>query len=587
MGMRRKSADARQGRGRRNLFAALAAAAALCQGHGAAAAETALHTSAGAQSALWPPAVNTGAEWRIYHAEWSAEHEAGFEAFVRALGRSECQTFDACLESEANPYRHTDDFGSFQGDCADLPYFLRAYYAWKNGLPFSYQDLVETADGSAVDERYSAKGNVVASRYSAATPEDGPPVDAPQYLREIHRRVSTAMFRTHPVTGGGDLFDDFYPIEISRQAIRPGVLAYDVFGHAGIVYDVTDDGRILLMASHPNYAITRTVYGQNFQRAHPDLGAGLKAWRPQRLVGAAEDDSGALVGGVLVAAADAELPDFSLEQHFGSNAAGAWSEARFIMNGVALPYYDYVRRTVAKPGFAYNPVAEVRRSADSICRSVEARARAVERTLEAGLASRPHPERLPANIFGASGEWERHATPARDARLKIQFVELRELVGFFLSAHAAGDGSVAYRGADLPGDLLRAYDEAAAACVIDYRRSDGETARLTLHDVAGRLFDLSFNPYQCTERRWGARGRELSACPDDAVKRDWYEALAYLRNQTARDLSLRTDFSLDEIKPPHSASAEEGGLGWPEPPDADVRGFLAARAAPSGADLSN
>ena len=26
----------------------------------------------------------------------------------------------------------------FNADCADLPYMLRAYFAWKNGLPFAY-----------------------------------------------------------------------------------------------------------------------------------------------------------------------------------------------------------------------------------------------------------------------------------------------------------------------------------------------------------------------------------------------------------------------------------------------------------------
>ncbi|MEL7030157.1 MAG: hypothetical protein AAGL49_13340, partial [Pseudomonadota bacterium] len=117
-----------------------------------------------------PGLINAGAEWRIVHTSWSEAHERGFEDFVRAIGRADCNSFDQCLESDANPYRDTDDFGSFQGDCADLPYFLRGYYAWKNGLPFSYQDEIRTADGSITDERYSANGNVIVSRYDAVTP---------------------------------------------------------------------------------------------------------------------------------------------------------------------------------------------------------------------------------------------------------------------------------------------------------------------------------------------------------------------------------------------------------------------------------
>ena len=490
------------------------------------------------------------------------------------------------MESEANPYRVTDDFGSYQGDCADLPYFLRAYYAWKNGLPFSYQDRMRTADGAKGDERYSAAGNIVASRRDVVTEYDEPPVSGPDFLREIHGLVSTAMFRTHPAVNEPPLFDDFYPVEISRDAIRPGLLAYDVFGHVGVVYDVTEDGRILLMASHPNYAVTRTVYGQNFQRAHPSLGAGIKPWRPIRLENATLFPDGSYRGGQVTAADNSDLDHFSLEQQLGvaPHDNEDWSQGRFVLNGVALPYYDYVRRALARPGFAYDPVREVAAATDAICLSAEARARAVDRAAEEGLPNEPHPDRLPRNIFGADGDWERHATPARDARLKVQFVELRELAEFLIERHAAGDPSVSYEGEDLPADLLETFDRHAAACEIAYRRSDGAQTRLNLGDVMERLFDLSFDPYQCTERRWGARGAELEACPSDEAKTSWYEALTYLRNQTTRDLTTRTDFALDELRAPTEADAEEGGVGWARPPEADLRAYLRAAVAAGEGD---
>ena len=36
-----------------------------------------------------------------------------------------------------------------QPDCADLPYFLRAYFAWKLGLPFGYSECSRGDGGSS------------------------------------------------------------------------------------------------------------------------------------------------------------------------------------------------------------------------------------------------------------------------------------------------------------------------------------------------------------------------------------------------------------------------------------------------------
>ena len=51
----------------------------------------------------------------------------------------------------------------FRSDCADLPYVLRFYFAWKRGLPFGYVSAVEPR-GPTRDFRYTATGNEAASR---------------------------------------------------------------------------------------------------------------------------------------------------------------------------------------------------------------------------------------------------------------------------------------------------------------------------------------------------------------------------------------------------------------------------------------
>ncbi|MEL6113512.1 MAG: hypothetical protein AAFR20_11980, partial [Pseudomonadota bacterium] len=232
-----------------------------------------------------PPAVNTGSAWRIVKIRWSEADEAGYSAFVQRIGRADCVSLADCLASEANPYRDPEE-RTFYGDCADMVYTLRAYYAWKNGLPFSYQSAMRAKDGSG-DTRYSATGNTIVRRTDATGPS---PINGPSYVAAIRGIVSTAMFRTHPDggkdKGGGRYFDDFYPVVVTREAIRPGSVAYDIYGHVGLVYDITEDGRVLIVASHPDNSVTRTAYGHNFLRADPALGAGLKAWRPIYLEGA-------------------------------------------------------------------------------------------------------------------------------------------------------------------------------------------------------------------------------------------------------------------------------------------------------------
>jgi hypothetical protein len=71
---------------------------------------------------------------------------------------------------------------------------------------------------------------------------------------------------------------------------------------------------------------------------------------------------------------------------------------------------------------------------------------------------------------------------------------------------------------------------ALAACHVTYRNSRSDPVTLTMDEVMQRLFDLSFDPYACPERRWGARGPELETCAEDPGKAAWYQAQAPLRS---------------------------------------------------------
>ncbi|WP_425410787.1 hypothetical protein [Hyphococcus sp.] len=518
-----------------------------------------------------PDAINTGVRWEVYKSHWSEQDEAGYSAFVQAIGRSKCSSLDSCLKSDANPYRSSVD-PDLPGDCADMAYVLRAYYAWKNGLPFSYQNAMRTANGKREDLRYSTGGNAVAGRRQILNYVS----NAPAFIARIGGEVSTAMFRTHPEKGGGRSHDDFYPVAISREAVKPGVLAYDIFGHVGIVYDVLENGRVLIVASHPDNSVTRTAYGPNFMRSKPELGAGLKAWRPIYVDGAEKDSDGSLLGGKLRAKENAALKTFSMEQYFGNtpHPSGEWHHGEFRHNERTLKYYDYVRRKLAASDFAYDPVDELRFGLQTICGDIKSRKAAVDAAYFSRVHLKPHPEKLPPNIYGTYGEWEEYSTPSRDARLKVSFIELRRDTQQLYEEAKAGAPGIEYDGDDLAGDLFQAFEEEKNACTYTYWRSDNTRMRLNLGHAMERLWLLSFDPYHCPERRWGANGAELETCTDDAEKSQWYNAQRFLRYQARRTYDIRMDFALAELKPPMTASPENGGLGSDAPADADIRDYL-------------
>lgn len=541
-----------------------------------------------------PPAKNTGPGWALYATDWTQADEDGYSAFVQAMGRSGCISIDDCLRSPANPYRDLEDDTLWLGDCTDMVYVLRGYYAWKNGLPFSYQDRVaiQPGKGAGIDARYSKYGNRVAGRFDVIQVPGASPRDGGKLLRRLFNIVSTAMLRVQG-EDQGRYFSDFYPIEISRDAVRPGAVAYDVYGHVSIVYDVADDGRIMLISSHPDYTVSRDNYGPNFLRTGPELGGGLKDWRPVTLVGATKTAKGTYVGGRMIGAKNADLPHYSAEQFFGTHPdeTGDWEKGRFVTaDGRALPYYDFVKAQLRKPGLPFDPVAEVANATDALCAAFRARRTAVNLAIYADIPNKPAPKKLPANIYGTYGDWERYATPSRDARLKTQAVELRQMVESLLTQHATGDPNLHYGGGDLAAALLDVYDRGANACKLSYRRTDGKFVRLTMHHVTDRIFDLSFDPFHCAERRWGAKSDyEMNSCGDTADKTRWYQAQRFLRNDPGRTYDLRTDFEAKDLKDPDIAPPGQGGLGRTTPPDVDVMGFLLRYAGDhvtAGPDLS-
>jgi hypothetical protein len=488
-------------------------------------------------------------DWKVTR-QWSPALEKKFQEFVSVMGESGCKSLNACLTSASgNPLyvNRTPKGKKYQADCADFPYALRLYFSWMEGLPFDYVNRVVQANPREEpndDIRYTKFGNKPAGRREIRS---GNTFDAFRELDSMRDSVSTATYRMHY-----NEISDFYPAALNRAAIQPGTVVYDPSGHAAIVYKIEKDGRIKMMDAHPDNSVTRITFDQKFTRSRPAHGSGLKLWRPE-----------------LSGEASERLPNFSTEQF----------NKTFELNGEQVSFYDYVRARMAG-SLEFRPVAEIKSMMLELCSNIHDREAAVDLALRAGIQKKRHPERLPENIYGTTGEWEEYSTPSRDARLKVAFVELRQEIERFVTLYRQGSARIRYEpkpskysgrcGSDkscfLVASLMAAYEEAVMdpSCVFQYQKTDGKVQRLSYTDIAGRLFSLSFDPYHCSELRWGASGAELASCRDDNDKMDWYDAEQGLRNQTERTYDARMDFNVRDTR----------RLGQPQMPDVDLWSYL-------------
>lgn len=506
------------------------------------------------------------APWRIVKDHWGAEDEAGFGRFVAALGESNCSSSESCLRDALNPYRRTDQrFLDVDVDCAKWPYLLRAYYAWKNGLPFSY---VDGLSGEGGDLRFTKTANHATSRHDIV--DRGGGIEAPGAIRRMLDTVYSGTYRTDASERRG-VPSDFYSPALKPGIIRPGALIYDINGHVAIVYKVDGDGRIFYMDAHPDFTITRSVYGAQFGQSPARLGGGLKNWRPFRLIGAHRDDGGYLIGGHMAFAANDEIADFSLVQYAGTepNPSNDVKTARFVYNGAELGFYEYVRVAVSGGKMTFNPIYELKATMKTLCNDLNDRAQYVDLDIKDGISTKNHPGQLPDNIYGSDDtEWEDYSTPSRDARIKTAFAQFYKDLSEMIDLWIRRDPRIVYDGLFLQKDLREAYAAQSAACTITYLSTAKTPVSMTFDDMMHRLFRMSFDPYHCIELRWGAEDAERESCPDGPVKLRWYAAEQRLRNQPDRTYDAQMSFGLDEL------NRHVKWSGIDNPPPIDIKALI-------------
>jgi len=515
-----------------------------------------------AVSAQKPPPLHAtaGSIWPLRNT-WNRTTEDLFSAWIAKL-------FDAPLDAELS-WRAAhevlrdrsrnllfnylglgeDEMGLvLRPDCAKLPYLLRAYFAFKMGLPFGYSKCSRGGHGSP-PKCYQW--------FNIQNPEGPPgqsttPVTAISTLGQIFSRpvgplangpapslpLSLAASFAHywPIAAAGvqsgngrtlasDSNTDFYPVPLTQETLRPGTIYADPYGHIlMLVRRVSGSGGapgvFLAVDAEPDGTVARKRFWRgNFLFAqYPGLESpGFKRFRPiaRQKNGTLRQLSNSEI------AKDPQYGDFSLEQ------------SRL---GVE-DFYDRMDDVMSPEPL--DPRRAMEDAIASLDEQVKLRVTAVENGRkfqngahgEVGMPNGP-------SIFQTSGAWEDFSTPARDFRLLIAIDVVRgfpDRVARRPERYAMPAGKSM---ADMKAELQNKLASEFAVRKFSYIRSDGSPWTLTLKDVGDRVAELEmgYNPNDCVEVRWGApeNGEEASTCKGHAPEtqrakmmeyRNWFHEL--------------------------------------------------------------
>jgi len=499
-----------------------------------------------------------GKIWQV-RGSWNSTTEALFSAWIEKLFDAppeqdlSWKVWSEVLRDQSRNFlfnylgRGEDNVATGRPDCADFVYFLRAYFAFKMGLPFGYSNCSRGMGGrppkcyqwfdidhpevtrpapppeqdaaAVITPAAAPLPTEPAPRIFGLFPRSQPPGDlqpmpppvvrAPpkpkrptnfaEYLRDVGDVVHTGAVRVV----AADDNTDFYTVPLTRKALHPGTVYADPYGHvlmlAGLVPE--QDGKpgvFLAVDAEPDGSITRKRFWRgNFLFVHdPALGSpGFKHFRP--IMG---DKNGPLrrLSNTEIAK-NPQYADFSLDQS-QMNTENFYDRMDDVMSPEPL-----------------DPVKAMTDAIASLYEQVKVRVTSVEngrkyQEKQAGITAMPDGP----SIFETTGAWEDYSTPARDFRLLIAIDVVRNFPDRFVrrsNRYAIPAGKSVD---DIKRELQGVLASELASRKFSYTRSDGSQWPLSLRDVVDRIadFEMAYNPNDCVELRWGATGNseEASTC---------------------------------------------------------------------------
>jgi hypothetical protein len=506
------------------------------------------------------PRATEGSLWSLRNT-WNQTTESLYSAWIEKL-------FDAPLEAELSwPALHVvlrdksrnvlfnhlglgeDSMGLIiRPDCADLPYFLRAYFAFKMGLPFGYSKCTRGSGGEAPrcydwwniqnlepppappqPKTAAATPSPMPSpppssspfemfrqpaAQPAATPAATPPAPAAKppakplglaasFGQYVSRTVADGVHSGSGRTRATDDNTDYYPVPLNRETLRPGTVYADPYGHMLILVKRLPQsdsaaGVLLAVDAQPDGTVARKRFWRgNFLFAEdPALGSpGFKRFRPimSEKKGTLRRLSNAEI------AKHPQYGDYSLDQ------------AQLGIEG----FYDRMDDVISPAPL--DPLRAIKEAITALEEQVRTRVTSVEngrKFQNSGRGDAVMPDG--STIFETTGAWEDFATPSRDLRLLIAIDVVRgfpDRVARRPDRYAMPQGKSV---ADVKAELESVLASELAARKFSYTRSNGSAWTLTVKDVVDRAGDLemAYNLNDCVELRWGApdKSDEASTC---------------------------------------------------------------------------
>lgn len=427
-------------------------------------------------------------------AEWDRRHEALYAAWIERLFDAPIEenfTFPSLEPVLRDPERNflhghlgqsEDEKLPATPDCADLPYFLRAYFAWKLGLPVAFR----TCDRGTSNRPPRCGAAVVDRRFSAE------PAPASAFT-ELSRRLINTVHSGNMRTALEDDNTDFYPVALERENLWPGTIYADPYGHVLVVakwVPQTEDrgGFLLAVDAQPDKSVGRKRFWEGtflFADGVKSAGQGFKAFRPPARDGRNSPrllNNADLAKQPVVAPYSVDQGDLSVED-----------------------FYARMTRLIDPLGLDAENAYDA--AFDALVEQLETRVHAVE---NGEKFMRRYPRtviEMPKGhaIFETVGPWEDYATPSRDMRLLIAMDVLArfpERIVRHPELFALAERSPETVREEIEGRHRARIQERQIA----YTRSDGSTWRLTVADVLARrsAFEVAYNPNDCPEFRWGA-----------------------------------------------------------------------------------
>jgi hypothetical protein len=440
---------------------------------------------------------------------WDGGMEAIYSAWINALfyGCDENKSWTALHDviqnkdqnflynylslGEDDPKRKTRLI--MQPDCADNPFYLRAYFAWKLGLPFGYH----ICDRGSLS--HNPRTGLWITNESPGTKTD-PVLSFNLFLRRVMNDVHSGTART----GLDDDNSDYYPVPLERRALLPGTVFADPYGHTLILIGWVPQTRVrsgLLLAvdAQPDgtIGIKRFWKGNFLFTTSGVIGEpGFKAFRPIKV----HEKALSPVQNKLLTVSAGFVP-FSLQQ-------------RKMKSDV---FYHTMERLInPKP---LDPESALLGLIDALHEQLQVRVTSVSNG-EAYMQSHPGTV-IPmpssaAGIFQAGGQWENFSTPNRDLRLLIAMDAVIDFPD--LASHSPADFNISKLGSPDEARLkLQAIlDKKVTEISISYFRTNGSLQELTVGEILARrdAFEMAYNPNDGIEIRWGAPedSEERSAC---------------------------------------------------------------------------